>query len=397
MGKWKMVRLGDYITQVRGVSYKPEDALENEDETHKPILRAHNIQSNGLNDNNLIYVNEKKIKNSQYIRKGDIIICTSSGSKDLVGKAAQASNDMFASVGAFCKVIRAKNTINYVYLKHYFSSPVYRNVISELSSGANINNIRNEHIDDLQIPLPPLDIQQKIADVLDKASALIELRKAQLDKLDLLIKSQFIEMFGDPVANSYNWDTTSLGNVCEKITDGEHNNPEFIGSGIPMIMANNIRDSVILEGCKFISEKDYRRFSMKCNPEKGDVLLVSRGATIGRCCENNLNEPFSLMGSVILLKDKADIVLSKFLLNWFKNSSINKIIYNTSSASAQQAIYIKDLSKKIIILPPLKLQNEFAAFVEEVETQKKLLQNSLEKMELHYKSLMQKCFRGEIF
>jgi len=165
------------IEQIRGVSYKPEDSSDSRDATNMPILRAHNIQVDRLNTNNLVYVHKKKINKKQYVKKGDIIVCASSGSKDLVGKAAQAEEDMLVSFGAFCKIVRPKNMIDSKYLKHYFSSPAYRFIISRLSAGANINNLRNEHIDNLEIPFPPLPIQQKIADVLDRASALIEKRK----------------------------------------------------------------------------------------------------------------------------------------------------------------------------------------------------------------------------
>lgn len=174
-------------------------------------------------------------------------------------------------------------------------------------------------------------------------------------------------MFGEPIKNPREWRKVKLNEVCSKITDGEHQNPRFINEGVPMIMANNIREKVDLTSCKYISEEDYIKFSKKCKPEVGDVLLVSRGATIGRCCENDEEMKFSLMGSVILLKNKKDIINSKFLVNWFNNEGIKKAIYLTSSASAQQAIYMKDLKEKNIILPPIELQNQFAGFVKQVD------------------------------
>ena len=174
-------------------------------------------------------------------------------------------------------------------------------------------------------------------------------------------------MFGDPITNPRGWKKSKLNNVCLKITDGEHKNPEFIVKGIPMVMANNIRGNVDLNNCKYISKEDYIKFSKKCNPEKGDILLVSRGATIGRCCENNKEENFALMGSVILIKNNKEIINSKFILNWFKHEGIKKIIYKTSSASAQQAIYMKDLREKKVIIPPIEIQNQFSDFVTQVD------------------------------
>lgn len=183
-------------------------------------------------------------------------------------------------------------------------------------------------------------------------------------------KARFVEMFGDPIINERKWHTKQLGEVCTKITDGEHQNPLFAESGIPMVMANNIRTFVVFESCKYISKNDYEKFSRKCKPEKGDILLVSRGATIGRCCINDSDIPFALMGSVILIKNNPQYVLSEFLCNWLQNEAITKEIYTTSSASAQQAIYMKDLNKKLIYIPPLRIQEKFSEFVDQVNKSK---------------------------
>ena len=185
-----------------------------------------------------------------------------------------------------------------------------------------------------------------------------------------LDKARFVEMFGDPIINERKWLTKQLGEVCTKITDGEHQNPLFTESGIPMVMANNIRTFVVFESCKYISKNDYEKFSRKCKPEKGDILLVSRGATIGRCCINDSDIPFALMGSVILIKNNPQYVLSEFLCNWLQNEAITKEIYTTSSASAQQAIYMKDLNKKLICIPPLRIQEKFSEFVNQVNKSK---------------------------
>ena len=190
-----MARLGDYIEQIRGVSYKPTDLRDFQDENSVPLLRANNIQDGNLNLDDVIYVSKNKVAEKQYLKKGDILICTSSGSKELVGKAAYVKQDMPMSFGAFCKVVRPKTECK-KYIGHFFQSPYYRRNISDLSAGANINNIRNEHIEDLEIQFPPLEEQRRIAATLDKVSDLIAKRRAQLDKLDLLVKARFVEMFG---------------------------------------------------------------------------------------------------------------------------------------------------------------------------------------------------------
>src|SRR5690606_1494317 len=141
---------------------------------------------------------------------------------------------------------RPKDNINRKYLNFYFQSSKYRSVISQLSSGANINNIRNEHIDNLEIPLPPLPVQQRIADMLDKADALRRKDQELLKKYDELAQAIFIEMFGDPVKNEKGWSKDLLKNYYKKgVKCGPFGSAlkkeEFQQEGIPVWNMDNIQ------------------------------------------------------------------------------------------------------------------------------------------------------------
>ena len=244
-----------------------------------------------------------------------------------------------------------------------------------------------------EIPVCETQEQKEIVSKLDFVDSLITARREQLAKLDELVKSRFIELFGSPIANEYGWPIATLGELCLKITDGEHQNPQFVDNGMPMVMANNVQDKgVVFDGCRYISTENYEKFSRKCCPEFGDVLLVSRGATIGRCCINSESIPFSLMGSVILIKNNKERISSAYLVNWLKNEEIKPMIYTTSSASAQQAIYMKDLVVRKVAVPPMELQEQYAAFVEQTDKSKLAIQASLDKLETLKKSLMQEYF-----
>ena len=393
MGKWEMVRLGVHTEQIRGISYKPEDAIDKADITHLPILRAHNIQERGLNTDNLIYVNIERIKKHQYIQKGDIIVCASSGSKDLVGKAAQAEQNMSASFGAFCKVVRPSKTIEAAYLKHYFSSPFYRFTISELSAGANINNLRNEHIDDLQIPLPPLPVQQQIADVLNQASVLIEKRKAQIEKLDLLVKSRFIEMFGDGLDDT----AVELRDVCTIITDGTHQPPKFTDSGIPFLLVSNIVDNEInYDTKKLISHEEYETLIKRTPIEVGDVLLTIVGS-YGNPAIVKTEQEFCFQRHIAYMKPKHELINSTYLHAAFLSNAVKKQIEVKVKGIAQKTLNLSELKTIRVNLPPHELQNSFADFVRQANKSKFEMQQEQGKLELLYKSLMQKSFIGEMF
>ena len=157
-------KLGDYILQVRGVSYKPKDLSEDLKEGFVTLLRANNIANNVLNFEDVQFVSEGRVSDDQIIREGDILICASSGSLEHVGKAALCMPDMEYTFGAFCKLIRPIGKLYPEYIAGYMRTDAYRNTISDLAQGSNINNLRNEHINDLMIPIPSDEQQRDFID-----------------------------------------------------------------------------------------------------------------------------------------------------------------------------------------------------------------------------------------
>ena len=146
--------------------------------------------------------------------------------------------------GAFCKVVRPKTDCPQ-YIGHFFNSPYYRDRIANSAAGANINNIRNEHIDVLEIAWPSVEGQRSAVAVLDKVSELIALRKEQLAKLDQLVKSRFIELFGDPVQNPMEWEAVLLKSATSKIGSGatpKGGKESYQTEGITLIRSMNVHD-----------------------------------------------------------------------------------------------------------------------------------------------------------
>lgn len=268
----------------------------------------------------------------------------------------------------------------------------------QLNTTVTIPSLTKANLLKVQIPLPPLDVQQKITDVLDKASALIELRKAQLDKLDLLVKSQFIEMFGRVDDNPKRFEIRSLDDVCKKITDGKHGGCELeAGSGYYYVGAREIYNGKIhYNTAQEITYRDFEESYRRCNLENGDFVIVNTGATIGKTAIANasLTTKTLLQKSVALIKVKQDKLLPVFLQYCYIT---NPIMYKVESSSAQPNLLLSNIKNTSIFVPPIDLQNQFAAFIQQVDKSKIALQKSLEKLELNYNSLMQKCFRGDLF
>ncbi len=249
----------------------------------------------------------------------------------------------------------------------------------------------------LEVPLPSLGKQQWIEKVLDRAKALQDKRHDTLVQVDTLAQSTFLEMFGDPTTNPKGWPRQTLGDITQKITDGEHLNPPFSKTGMPIVMAGDVwEDQINFRTCKMVESDIGYRFRRKCDPETDDILIVSRGATIGRLCVVGVVPEFCLMGSVILLKPLRDKINSRFLSVFLKHPVSRHALYKTSGSSAQQAIYIKDVKKLVCIVPPILLQREFAHRVAAIEKLKSIHRTSLEKLDALFASLQHRAFRGEL-
>lgn len=184
----KRVRLGDYIKQIRGVSYKPSDLGNAADKKHIALLRANNINNNEINFDELQYVSDKKVQQNQIIKNGDILVCGSSGSKEHVGKAAICKFNEKYTYGAFCKLVRATKEISPIYISEYFKTDEYRSYIKQIACGANINNLRNEHIDEIMIPYPKPENQARFIKLVEQLEKLkLNLREC-ITKLETLYK-----------------------------------------------------------------------------------------------------------------------------------------------------------------------------------------------------------------
>lgn len=237
-----IVAVREIAEQVRGVTYSKGEAIPGPQVGYVPLLRANNITDEGLSFSDLTYVPLSRVALRQRLQEGDVVIAASSGSLDVVGKAAEVQGRFEGSFGAFCKVLRPdQKAVDPRYFSHFFRTADYRRKVSSLAAGLNINNLKNEHLDDLRVPLPSLDEQRRIAAILDKADALRRKRRRALDLLDSLKQSIFLEMFGDPVMNPKGFQKVPVGEIVrlksgngltakEMVTRGKY--PVYGGNGV---------------------------------------------------------------------------------------------------------------------------------------------------------------------
>jgi type I restriction enzyme S subunit len=249
----------------------------------------------------------------------------------------------------------------------------------------------------IEITIPPLMQQQKIAAILDAADALRQTDKALIAKYDELTQALFLDMFGDPVSNPKGWVENSLKDLCNKITDGTHDTPLRLTEGIKFITGKHIRPFVIdYENSDYVTEEVHNEIYRRCNPEHGDILYTNIGVNFATAAMNIVDYEFS-MKNVALLKYKREFLNGRFLESILNNEFFKDRLKRAFGiGGAQQFLSLSNIKSIMVLCPPLELQNQFAERVAVIEQQKAIAQAGLEKSEELFNSLLQKAFKGEL-
>lgn len=389
----RLIRVGDVSEQIRGVSYGKEDASPVPRAGYLPVLRAGNITEQGLQFEDLVFVPAARISVKQRVRKDDLVIAASSGSLDVVGKAARALSDFEGGFGAFCKVLRPTiNKINPAYFSEYFRTPGYRRRVSTLAAGANINNLRSEHLDGLLIPLPSASEQQRIATILHQADALRAKRRATLALLDSLTSAVFLEMFGDPVSNSKAFPISQLadlGTVDRGVSRHRpRNSPELLGGPHPLIQTGEIANSG-----GYIDSHSATYSQAGLNQSKlwpAGTLCITIAANIAKTGILTFDAcfPDSVVG---FRSDPATVEYVRVFLSF-----VQKALEDNAPESAQKNINLALLRQLPIPVPPLDLRRLFARRISVVERVKSNQRQSMKKMDTLFAALQEQAFNSEL-
>ena len=275
------------------------------------------------------------------------------------------------------------------YLYHYLSS--LKSTVNNIGRGVAQNNINMTILRNFEIPLPPLEEQRKIAAVLDKISDLIAKRRTQLDKLDELVKSRFIEMFGDVTKNEKNWSTRKISEIATLQSGGTPSRqfPKYFEGTIPWITTVALGKNAIgiEDAIEYITEEAIENSATKLIPKNS--LLFGIRVGVGKVSENIVPMCINQDIVAIIINDryKLNMLFLKNLLDMFSG------YFNSQKRGATiQGIKSEVLKNISVSLPPIELQNQFAAFVKQTDKSKLAIQKNLEKLEILRKSLMQKYF-----
>ena len=284
----------------------------------------------------------------------------------------------------------------------------------ELTNATTVPALRKTDLENIPIPLPPLNEQQRIVNIieslfvkLDRAKELIENTLAQFEqnKMAILHKAFTGELTAkwrkENNIDLSSWQDYQLKDICEKITDGTHNSPINTDLGDYMyITAKNIKEEGIdLSKITYVSSDIHEKIYARCNVEFGDVLYIKDGATTGIATINTIKEQFSLLSSVAVLKPKKNKLLAKYLVYKLNSNEVRNMMINNMSGVAITRLTLTKIKQAKMKFPTIEEQQEIVNILDNLLAKYnkiKNLEQQLEKIELLKKAILAKAFRGEL-
>lgn len=311
------------------------------------------------------------------------------GNGDLNVKYYDGKFDAYQRTYIIESLDKTKLMVKYLY---YFLD-LYVEILRQQAIGGVIKYIKLGNLADAIIPVPVIEKQREIIEIFEKCNGTIAYRQQELLLLDQLVKSRFIEMFGDPKTNPMKWDMVTIGDIATDVRYGT-SRPATEDGKYPYLRMNNLtyEGYLDLKDLKYIDIPDNE--VEKCVVRYGDVLFNRTNSVelVGKTCVYDLDYDTIIAGYIIRVRID-DRILPIVFSNYLNSKVLKEQLRSMAKGAVNQAnINAQELKSIPIYLPPIDLQNEFVAFVEQTDKSKFEIQQSLEKLEILKKSLMQQYF-----
>jgi type I restriction enzyme, S subunit len=264
-------------------------------------------------------------------------------------------------------------------------------LIEQAHGGVGLQHVTRGMVEELEIPLPPLAEQRRIAEVLDRAEALRAKRRAALAQLDSHTQSLFLDSF---VANN-KFPSEPLDSICELITDGTHYTPTYSDTGVIFLSSRNVTSGYITwDDVKYIPESLHAELHRRVAPKMNDILLAKNGTT-GIAAIVDRDCVFDIYVSLALLRP-SDRVLPIFLQQAVNSPACTRQFNASLKGIGVPNLHLKEIRKTKIPVPPISLQREFARRVTAVEALKTAQRASLAELDAIFATLQHRAFRGDL-
>ena len=389
-----MAKLGEVCDILNGYAFKSNQYTT----SGVRIIRISNVQKGYIEDKSPVYYpcDDENVKKYE-LKQNDLLISLTGN----VGRTALLEEKFLPAAlnqRVSCVRLKEPDKVLKTYLFHLLNSDYFEQQCMKAAEGVAQKNLSPKWLFEYKIPIYSIERQKEISNTLDKIDLLIILRKQQLAKLDELVKARFVEMFGNPSNNSLGFPYEPLSNCLLSIENGksfvcsndmrQEENPAILKlSAVTYGVYQQDENKAILDSSMFVKSAEVH---------KGDLLFTRKNTPelVGMCAYVNDTAPNLMMPDLIFRLNTNEKINKIFLWKLINHEFFRGKIQNiaTGSAKAMSNISKERLEKLAIILPPLHLQNDFAALVERVDQQKQTIQQSLEKLELLKKALMQEYF-----
>lgn len=301
-----------------------------------------------------------------------------------IGKTAIAGCEMFCNQGF--KNLICSEKIDSKYLYYFLSGKT--DYLNSLGRGATFKEISKAIVENIEIPLPEVEEQKRIAACFERLLRLIQLQKAELEELDKLVKSRFIELFGDPQRNPHGYKHTKLSDIATYYNGLTYKPENVAAEGTIVLRSSNIQNSQLDFADTIRVDCAIKERLMV---QKNDILMCSRNGSaklVGKVALiKDIQEPMSFGAFMMIIRSH----YFGYLMTYFQMDAFRQQIKTGATTTINQ-ITGRMLDDVTIPLPPMSLVDQFAAFVKQIDKSKFEIKQSLEKLELLKKALMQKYF-----
>lgn len=365
------------------------------------VIRIGDIQDNRINTNEAVTFDSKinKVSNQFRIREGDILMALSGATTGKIGVASL--KDEGAYLNQRVAIIRGKSMENISYLK-YILSGQYVDKLLLLAGGAAQANLSPKDLASMQIPMPPLEEQKRIAAILDKADAIRRKRQQAIDLTDQLLRSVFLELFGDPVTNPKRWKTIPLDEIADihsGITKGRKVKKQVL-TETPYMRVANVQDGYIQiddVATIAVTKEEKERYTLL----KHDILLTEGGDPdkLGRgAVWEALIDPCIHQNHIFRVRINNNQEFTPHYLSTLIGSSYGKryFLIAAKQTTGIATINKTQLKEFPVLVPPIQLQKKFSNIVEEIEFSRQKIKDNKLIIDKLFVSLTQRAFRGEL-
>lgn len=393
--RMKYLKLGKICDILNGYAFKSSKYTK----TGYRVIRITNVQKGVIVDEAPQYYSDKDmIDLKKYELFENDILMSLTGN---VGRVGIMDKSLLpAALNQRVACLRLKNQdIYYKYLFYYLNSDRFENMCIENSNGIAQKNLSTVFLKNVLIPVPLLDIQKKIVEVLDKAQELIDARKEQIRLMDELIQSVFYEMFGDPVANPKGWEVGTINDLTLKTQYGTSKKAHETNGEYPVLRMNNITYSGgwDFSSLKYVDldENELEKYLVY----EGELLFnrTNSKELVGKSAVYRKSKPMAYAGYLVKLKTNPK-GNAEYISSYLNSKHGKATLLNMAKSIVGMAnINAEELKKIKINLPSVEKQNEFAKIVRIIEDLKDVMHGSLENYEMEYQAIMQKAFNGKLF